>query len=142
MQAKMASNFLITYTVDWHQTPGAYWVHIPIVGGDEYTPPAPKPIPGKGYAILQVPFGAHVLEFCSAAQLQHYIDVLSQKLLPTTTQLSAQRGSGAGPNGHWLSRLPAELKPYSKRVLLVKKLKAALEYAAAHAPGTAFKSVT
>jgi hypothetical protein len=136
----MTSNFPISYAADWRQVPGAYWVHIPILDSNgEYTPPTPKPIPGKGYAILQVPFGAHVLEFCSAAHLQHYIAVLSQKLLPTTMQLSAQRGSGAGPNGHWLSRLPAELKPYSKRVLLVKKLKAALEYAAEHAPGDAFK---
>lgn len=138
----MTSNFQIAYFNDWRRTPGAYWVHIPIPDNEgEYTPPAPKPIPGRGYAILQVPFGTHVLEFCSAAHLQHYIDVLSQKLLPTTTQLSEQRGSGAGPNGYWLSRLPAELKPYSKRLLLVKKLKAALDYATEHAPGTAFKSV-
>jgi hypothetical protein len=139
----MSANLSITYNSDWHQIPGAYWVHISIAdSGSEYAPPVPKPIPGKGYAILQVPFGAHVLEFCSAAHLQHYIAVLSQKLLPTTMQLSAQRGSGAGPNGHWLSRLPAELKPYSKRVLLVKKLKAALDYAAEHVPGDAFKQVT
>jgi len=134
--------FSFAYSRDWHQTPGAYWVHIPIPDtNDKYTPHAPKLIPGKGYAILQVPIGTHVLEFCSAAHLQHYIDVLSQKLLPATMQLSAERGSGAGPNGHWLSRLPAELKPYRKRVLLVKKLAAALEYAAEHAPGTAFKSI-
>ena len=94
-----------------------------------------------GYAILQVPFGAHVLEFCSAAHVQHYIDVLSQKLLPTTMQLSRQRDSGAGPNGHWLSRLPAQLKPYGKRALLVKKLKTAALHAAEHAPGDAFKRI-
>jgi hypothetical protein len=138
----MVDKFPIAYVNDWNQTPGAYWVHIPIPNSDgEYSPSAPKPILEKGYAILHVSFGAHDLEFCSAAHLQHYIDVLSQKLLPTTMQLSAQRGTGAGPNGHWLSRLPAELKPYSKRMLLVKKLTAAAEYAAEHAPGTAFKPV-
>lgn len=136
------ASFPVVYAKDWRTIPGAYWVHIPVPEHEgEYFPPAPHEVPGKGYAILQVPFGAHLLEFCSAAHVQHYIDILSMKLLPTTTQLSQQRGSGAGPNGHWLSRLPAELKPYGKRVLLVKKLEAAALYAAEHAPGDAFRRI-
>ena len=135
----MSSPFSITYVEDWRRTTGAWWAHVRIPDGDGgCIPAAPKPLPHKGYAILLVQHGMHELEFCSGAHLQHYITVLSKKLLPTTRQLSAH--SGAGPNGHWLSRLPAEWKPYKKRLLLVEKLRQAAAYAAEHVPGSAFKS--
>ena len=76
----------------------------------------------KGFRVLCVEAGDTVLRFSSEAQLREFIRVLSLKRLPTTRQLSDQRGSGLGPNSHWLSRLPADLKSPRRRALLVKKL--------------------
>lgn len=63
-----------------------------------------------------------VLRFSSRTQLEECLRVLSLKPLPTSRRLSAARGSGAGPNGHWLSRLPAHLKSPRARVKVVNAL--------------------
>lgn len=115
--------FFFSFTEHWQHAPLAHWVHVPD-GAGGFTPPAPEPIPHRGYALLHVACGAHELVFSSPAQLNHCIDVLARQPLPTTRQLSAQRGSGAGPNGHWLSRLPAVLKAPRQRARLVEALRA------------------
>jgi hypothetical protein len=102
------------------------------------TPDAPVPVPHKGYAVLQVEFESHTLCFCSAVHLGHTISVLSMSRLPTSRQLSEASGLAAGPNQHWLSRLPAALKSPRKRPALVKELIRAKAYAAENAPGGAF----
>lgn len=63
------------------------------------------------------------LQFSSPAQLEHCIQVLAAKPLPTTRQLSAKRGASVGPNGHWLSRLPARLKSPRRRERVVETLR-------------------
>lgn len=113
-----------SFVSHWQHAPLAYWVHVPD-GAGGFMPPAPQPIPHRGYALLHVRCGAHELVFSSAAQLAHGIEVLARKPLPTTRQLSALRGSGAGPNGHWLSRLPAKLKAPRERAVMVDALRAA-----------------
>ena len=62
------------------------------------------------------------LQFSAPAQLDHFIEVLASKPLPTSRQLSSRRGLPVGPNGHWLSRLPARLKATRKRAKLVHAL--------------------
>lgn len=99
---------------------------------------APMAVPHKGYAVLQVDLESYTLYFCSAAHLGHVISVLSMPRLPTSRQLSDAGGLATGPNQHWLSRLPAELKSPRKRPALVKELIKASAYAAEHAPGGAF----
>lgn len=119
----MTPVFHFSFGSHWQHAPLAHWVHVPDgVGG--FAPPAPPAIPHRGYALLHVGFGAHELVFSSPAQLDHCIEVLARKPLPTTRQLSALRGSGAGPNGHWLSRLPATLKAPRQRARLVQELQA------------------
>jgi hypothetical protein len=39
--------------------------------------------------------------------------------MPTSLQLTKQRDAGYGPNGHWLSRLPAKLKPWKNRKKII-----------------------
>jgi hypothetical protein len=101
----------------------AFWVHVPVKGSvTRFEPQAPEPVLHKGFVFLRVEFDAHELVFSSPAQLDHFIDVLATKPLPTSRQLSSRRGMPVGPNGHWLSRLPAELKSPRKRDKLVQAL--------------------
>ena len=76
----------------------------------------------------------HTLVFSSPEQLAHFIEVMATKPLPTSRALSARLGTGAGPNDHWLSRLPADLKPPAARSQLVRHLKAVYAMAVTGTP--------
>jgi hypothetical protein len=108
-------SYWVEYAESWRDSPLAYWVHVeqdgePWFMAKRYTPPAPVAVPHKGFPVLCVEFERSVLRFSSEAQLLECIRVLQQTPLPTTKRLSAARGSGYGPNRHWLSRLPATVK--------------------------------
>ncbi len=119
----MISRFCFTFEESWQNAPMAYWVHEQSLdGGSTFEPPAPLPVAKRGYPFLRFEYDVHELVFSSPAQLNHMIEVLSTKPLPTPARLSA--GRKAAPNGHWLSRLPAELKAPKEREQLVKHLKA------------------
>lgn len=136
----MSSNFHFIFASDWRDAPGAFWVHRPVEGTPEtFAPPAPQSVPHKGYPVLHVEFERWDLIFSSMAQLDHYIDVLSQTILPTSRQLSEASGLTTGPNQHWLSRMPGELKSPGKRSALVKALSAARVFAADNAPSASFE---
>ncbi|MBI3712153.1 MAG: hypothetical protein HY253_04205 [Burkholderiales bacterium] len=121
----MKNTYFFSYEKDWRKAPLAFWVHVPIPGTDRLcSPPAPEEIPHKGYLFLHVEFEAHDFVFSSPAQLDHFIDVLASKPLPTSTQLSLRRGQPVGPNSHWLSRLPATVKSPRRREKLVDLLRA------------------
>lgn len=120
----MQSRFCFTYEPDWRTAPMAHWGHVhDPAQPDGFSPPAPSRVGTRGFAFLRFEYGPHALVFSSPEQLEHCITVLSSKPLPTSRTLSTRRGSGAGPNGHWLSRLPAELKSPAARFLLVRHLK-------------------
>ena len=122
--AHMSATYHFSYQPDWRTAPVAFWVHRPVDGSDAFDPPAPHAVPHKGFVFLHVDFDAAELRFSAPAQLDHFIEVLSKKPLPTSRILSSQRGLPVGPNGHWLSRLPASLKSPRKRMRLVESLKA------------------
>lgn len=125
MTMTTSGSYYFTFEKDWRQAPLAFWVHVPAPGrADQWQPPVPRPIPHRGFVFLRVVFGAHELLFSSPAQLDHCIAVLAAKPLPTSRQLSARRGAAYGPNGHWLSRLPARLKSPRVRERLVGVLRA------------------
>jgi hypothetical protein len=88
-----------------------------------FEPQAPNATPHMGFRFLRFEFDKHELVFSSPSQLEHFIAVLNTKPLPTTRQLSAKRMTSAGPNGHWLSRLPAQLKAPKTRAKLVANLR-------------------
>jgi hypothetical protein len=120
----MKATFHYTFEKDWRSAPLAFWVHLPVDGAAvEFDPPAPRALPHKGYPLLRIQFETHELQFSAPAQLDHFIDVLSTTPLPTSRQLSARRGPAVGPNGHWLSRLPAALKSPRRRARLVEALR-------------------
>src|SRR4051812_25406557 len=97
---------------DWRDAPMAYWVHREIDfpswrDASVYDPPEPKPAGKNGYVFFCLEYRREILVFSSAQQLEEFIRIMSMNPLPTSKRLSGLRGSVAGPNSHWLSRLPA-----------------------------------
>jgi len=58
--------------------------------------------------------------FVSPQEIEHAIDVLSRKILPSPRELGRPY---MAVNSHWLSRLHASFKPWKVRQELVKRLK-------------------
>jgi hypothetical protein len=110
----------ITYHPEWTRGPMTFWVHRQSgqqngEGIPRLDPPAPKPVPGKGWPAYFVELDGFTFQFSSLAELDVCVSALGQKVLPTTRKLSEEHGSGAGPNSHWLSRLPKGTKSWRYR---------------------------
>ena len=88
----------------------------------EFEPPFPPKDPLKGFPLLTVQILGFEFKFASRLELEHVIDILSKKKLPTTIELSNERSTGFGPNNHWLSRLPGNLKSWAKREKITRAL--------------------
>ena len=121
----------IEYRSKYTQTPLSFWVHRNVdhevwCYASKFEPELPKAIPCKGYPFLIVNALGIELEFASVAEVEHFLEVFSQKNLPTTRRLSRQRTDSYGPNRHWLSRLPSSIKPWSKRERIIAVVKSAL----------------
>ena len=94
----MKPAYHFTFEKDWRTAPLAFWVHVPVAGTEtEFDPPAPPKVPHLGYQTLRVQFEKYELQFSAPAQLDHFIEVLSSKPMPTSRQLSAKRGLPVGP---------------------------------------------
>lgn len=116
--------YRITFTDSFEPSPMSFWVHRNVNGdcwhdADEFEPPLPKPIPGRGYSRLHVECDGISLEFASLHELDQMVAVLSMNPLPSTRSLARQRHTSAGPNSHWLSRLPGRAKSLRFRRKLV-----------------------
>jgi hypothetical protein len=125
------SQWRIEFEPAYRSTPISYWVHRNQdhdiwLQASLYDPPLPRAIPGKGFPRLIIEAAGVELEFASVEEIRHFRQILAQKNLPTTRQLSARRNSAMGPNRHWLSRLPANLKAWRKRERLLPTLDAGM----------------
>jgi hypothetical protein len=105
----------IEYAASWQDEPMAYWVHVQKgteewLRATEFDPPAPKAHGKAGYPVPCVASCGMTFRFSSRAQLDVCIRMLSTQPLPATRNLTALRSGHYGPNGHWLSRLPASVK--------------------------------
>ena len=128
------SNWNISYFKERKFSPLSYWVHIgsnkvqcAYSECNEFHPEFPKKVISKGYPYLFVKVVGFDFEFASILELNHCLDILKQRNLPTTISLSEQRGTGYGPNNHWLSRLPSKLKSWTKREKIISALYKAKE---------------
>lgn len=120
----MALRYYFTFEQDWRKAPLAFWVHRPDPASKTAClPPVPRPVLHRGYLFLHVEFAGIDLVFSAPPQLDHFIEVLSAKPMPTSRQLALKRGAPVGPNSHWLSRLPAKLKAPRERSRLVNVLR-------------------
>ncbi len=122
----------IIYNPKYTPTPLSYWVHQQVddevwMQATVFDPPIPRGIPGKGFPLLLVHVLGVELEFASIPEVEHMLVVFRQKNMPTSRQLSRQRADSHGPNSHRLSRLPASIKPWSKRARIIPVLEDALK---------------
>ncbi|MBI1892090.1 MAG: hypothetical protein HYS18_15705 [Burkholderiales bacterium] len=122
----------IEYASDWRNEPMAYWVHAQKSdeawhAAREYEPPVPQAVAHKGFPVVCVEIESFIFRFSSVEQLAECVSVLSLVPLPTTRSLSRQRDGGAGPNSHWLSRLPAKIKAPKARLKAVAVLNEVLQ---------------
>jgi len=113
-------------------SPMSFWVHRPIppsriwIDATEFEPPLQSSVPGMGYPLFNVEIDGFTFFFASLDEIRACIRVLGTKVLPRTLDLSAQRETTMGPNGHWLSRLPAKTKSWKYREKAVAYLNDAL----------------
>ena len=117
------------YSKSWKEYPMAFWVHksmndIPWYDSDFFDPPAPKPNLNGLFTIYCVEYDGIILKFSSIYQYDDFLNVLSQKMLPQTINLSNGRKTSRGPNTHWLSKLPKKVKSWKFRNEMVNYLKA------------------
>jgi hypothetical protein len=117
----------IEYRKSWTKEPMTFWVHIEAGGkpwceAESFNPPAPKPVPGRGWPVFLVEFDGFTFRFASLAELDVCVATLSRKVLPSTRRLSAERGTRVGPNSHWLSRLPRGTKSWRYREKAIRYL--------------------
>jgi hypothetical protein len=123
------------YWIEYQESPPdcpmTFWVHCEADGkpwyeSAEFNPPRPDPVPGEGYPAFKVEFDGFIFEFASLVEVRVCINILGQKLMPRTSDLSRKRGAGHGPNSHWLSRLPGKVKAWRYRARAVVYLEKAL----------------
>ena len=117
----------IEYHDGWRDSAMSYQVDVeadgePYYQAARFSPPRPGPAAGKGHARFFVDCDGFTFEFSSPLELDQCVEVLSQKHLPSTSELSARRLGRLGPNRHWLSRLPARAKPWKYRQLATRHL--------------------
>lgn len=107
-------------------TPITPWVHKGVDASywkaTIFDPPMPKPVHGKGYPVWFIDHRGRSLVFASPQEIDHVIDILSRKILPTSRELGQPH---LAVNSHWLSRLHTSFKPWKVRQDLVKRLKQA-----------------
>jgi len=127
----MMKKHWISYSPTWRHGPMTYWVHVAADGkpwhqAQVFDPPAPMPVPGKGFPVFFVEFDTALLCFSSLAELRVCLHTLSQRVLPSNLILTRKRGGGYGPSNHWLNRLPLRAMTWPYRRKVVKYLKASL----------------
>lgn len=124
-------NYRIEYTPEWVRGPMSFWVHIEADGkpwhaAEEFSPPPPGPVPGRGYPHFFVEVDGFTFEFASLAELDVCLCTLCQKNLPATSRETQTRGTGPSP--HWLNRLPTGVHSWRYREKAVKVLREAREH--------------
>ncbi|KAB7614483.1 hypothetical protein F9L33_07535 [Amylibacter sp. SFDW26] len=78
----------------------------------------------KLWCLLEIHFQGVDLIFALPAELDQFIEIMSQNPLPSGNRLIKGRKLGR-PNNHWLSRLPKKTKPWAFRQKLCKYLETA-----------------
>jgi hypothetical protein len=97
-------------------TPITPWVHRGVDASywkaTVFDPPMPSPVHGKGYPVWFIDHRGRSLVFASPQEIEHVIDILSRKILPSPRELGQPY---LAVNSHWLSRLHTSFKPWKVR---------------------------
>lgn len=127
----------ITYSDKRVSGPLSFWVHKAIDSdiwdkATRYDPPMPAPVPGMGYPKYQIEYRGHALDFFSKEEINHCIEVLSKKVLPTTQALARKSGYPDYQHLHWLTRWPGDIKSWKSRQEIIGLLAQLVEKATSH----------
>lgn len=107
----------IEYQETRPRSPMTGWVHRRVAARDNLAgeivrdPPLPAVVGGKGFPKFHVECDGFTFTFASLAEIRTCMQVLGQKHMPRVGDLT----DGTALNGHWLSRLPARVKPWKYR---------------------------
>ncbi len=117
----------IRYCQDRVKSPLSFWVHKPLdadvwENAILHEPAMPAAIIGKGFPLYEIVYRRHTLIFASIDEIKHCIEILSNKILPTTYSLASQAGYPAYQHLHWLSQWPGEIKSWKDRQAIIKLL--------------------
>jgi hypothetical protein len=118
----------ISFTDTWYPAPLSFWVHHPVDGrvwyaSKAFEPPLPGPVPGRGYPRYLVEVDGFTFVFASLAELDTCLEVLGQRMLPSTERETIVRH--VGPGFHWLNKLPGSVKSWRYREEALKTLRQA-----------------
>jgi hypothetical protein len=102
-------------------------VHRPLdcehwAGATRYDPPLPKSVVGEGFKNFKIEVKGYVLNFSSIEEIDHCIELFSNKVLPTTYQMSQNSWTKGFQHTHWLSKFPGDLKSFKNREIIIKLL--------------------
>ena len=118
-----------SYEPDAFTSEVTFWVHKNppekpwnMCARGELIPPMPNKVVVKGYPKWTLEHRGHELYFASLEEIAHVRDVMGQKLLATSRDLSS--GSGL-LNQHWRSRLNRIWLPWKTRQKMAKVLETA-----------------
>jgi len=121
------SKHWIEYTKEYCPSPLSSEVHIPLDceywnGATKYDPPLPASVVGEGFKNYRIEVKGFVLAFSSMEEIDHCIEIFSQRNLPTTTQMSQRSWAKGYQHTHWLTKFPGALKPFKQRSVIIKLL--------------------
>lgn len=109
----------------------SWWVHKAILeaspttewrNAEQYNPTFPPCVFTKGFPYLLVTVDEFALEFASAHEVRHCIEILQQKHLPATKNLVCKSSTTYQGFNHWLAIYPTSLKSWKQRQRTVKIL--------------------
>jgi len=101
-----------------------FWVHRAADGkpwyrAQRFDPPAPRPLPGRGYPYFFVELNGFTFEFASLDEIDFCIARLGHRHLPDT---GPETSGVSGPGAHWQNKLPKETLTWRYRQKAVKYL--------------------
>ncbi len=124
----------LSYSKEFPLTPISYWVGQQMYGWTKQQTPSgqwrrpkwqatPFCSQRKLWCQLEVNFRGIRLLFSTPQELDHFIEIMEQKNLPSGFQLIPGNMRVGRPNRHWLSRLPSKAKPWKFRQAVCSFLK-------------------
>jgi len=121
------AKYWIDYSDSFSPSPLSFWVHKPLdaeVWSDavEFEPPMSSKVIDKGFPEFKIEHKRHILVFSSLDEIEHCINVLSKKVLPTTNELANSSWMEGYQHLHWLTKWPGDIKSYKDRIAIVKLL--------------------
>jgi hypothetical protein len=112
----------IEFTATWRHSPMTFWVHrasdgVPSYRARRFDPPAPRPVPGRGYPYFFVELDGFTFEFASLDEIDFCMARLGERHL-RDTQSETRGVSGAG--SYWQNKLPKTVLSWRYRRKAVK----------------------